>query len=87
MRQQATSLIGDPSLGGTNAAAPVHDDTFRFDEARRGRDRTEKRNLEFERRLSDAFFKRRPDRKAHAAIEHRRGETTVHRASRIKGPS
>jgi len=86
VRQQATSLINDPSLGGTSAPAPVHDDTFGFDEARRGRDRTEERNLELERRLGDAFFEHGPDRKAHAAIEQGRGEASM-RMMLVKQPS
>ncbi len=86
VREQATVLIGNSPVGDPNAPTPVQYNTFGFDEARRGRDRTEERNLELERRLGDAFFEHGPDRKAHAAIEQGRGEASM-RMMLVKQPS
>ena len=55
MCQQAAVRIGDPPLGGADAPAPVQDKAFGLYDARCGRDWTHQRNLELERRLSNAF--------------------------------
>jgi len=60
--QQVAVRIGDPPLGGAYAPAPVQDEAFGPDDARCGCDRTHQRNLELERRLSNAVVQRGPDR-------------------------
>ena len=72
------------TFSGAHAPPPAHHDAFCRNYSRFRRDGPQQGNLEFESRLSDAFFQSRQDSQSHTAIEQRRRETTVHRTSRIE---
>src|SRR5262249_17297024 len=82
--EQSSLAVRDPSLGGPDAATSAQHDALGGNQTRFGGDGTGEGKLEFEGRLADAPVESREDRQSHAAIEQRRGKSTVDCASRIE---
>ena len=84
VRQQLAVGGGrEPSLGGRDPAAAVHERADGDDPAGVGGGRPHQVDLELERRVARARRERGVDRAAHRAVEQRRRHAAVHRPERV----
>ncbi len=80
MSEQSALSVGDATFCRADATATVEDVAIGPDLARLQRDGSDERNLELKRCTANAYFERRLDGQARAAIEKSRREAAVHRA-------
>jgi hypothetical protein len=84
VREQSAFRVGDSTFCHADTTTAVKDSALGPDLTRLKRYCSDERNLEFERRTSDALFERRLDGETHAAIEKSCCEAAMHCAPGVK---
>ena len=84
MDEQASAPVSDTSFRSADPSTAADYSALSPNRAGIRRDRPHKGNLELNRRRADTLLQRRLDREPHAAVEHCRSETAMHRAGGIE---